>query len=96
MKAAGYIITVLGTIAWVLGGCLVCSNELWIVPPLLFGGGMLMIAFGLWLVQKKEKLDRCNKRKRWMNRHINDMDKLRTSQDIKNTYQDLQIKEIWK
>lgn len=95
MKAAGYTITVLGTIAWVLGGGL-CSNELWIVPPLLFGAGSLMIAFGLWLVQKKEQLDRRNKRKRRMDRHINDMDKLRASQDIETTYQELQIKEIWK
>lgn len=95
MKAAGYIITALGTIAWLLGGCL-CSNELWIVPPLLFGGGTLMIGFGLWLVQKKEQLDRRNKRKRRMERHINDMDKLRASQEIKSEYQKLQIKEILK
>ena len=74
-------------------GCsLTASGGRWIVPPVKFLAGVILVAFGLWLVHKSEEL----KRKRRVERHSDDADKLRETQAVRAAYYDFKCKGLIK
>lgn len=93
MKTIGKICVALGFICCVAGAGLQ-SVEYWFLPPLIFLVGILLVLFGMWLLDRLNKRLLCQNRKRL--RHIYDEDKQRVAADMKRTYQDLIIKEIMK
>lgn len=74
------------------GSCLSTSGGRWIVPPVIFLAGVILVAFGLWLVHKSEEL----KRKRRAERHSDDADRLRETQAVKAAYYDFKCKGLIK
>lgn len=93
MKAIGRICVVLGFLCCVAGAGLQ-SVEFWIVPPMIFLAGVAGTFLGMSLIDLQEQRQVRRKRKRL--RHMDDADKQQTADDMRNTYQDLIIKEIMK
>ncbi len=93
MKVIGRICVVLGFLCCVAGAGLQ-SVEFWIVPPMIFLAGVAGTFLGMTLIDLQEQRRLNRKRKRL--RHMDDADKQQTADDMRNTYQDLIIKEIMK
>lgn len=93
MKMIGRICVVLGFLCCVAGAGLQ-SMEFWIVPPMIFLAGMSGTFLGMALINIQEQRRLNRKRKRL--RHMDDADKQQAADDMRNTYQDLIIKEIMK
>lgn len=93
MKTIGKICVVLGFICCVAGAGLQ-SVEFWIVPPMIFLAGVAGTFLGMSLIDLQEQRQVRRKRKRL--RHMGDADKQQATEDMRNTYQDLIIKEIMK
>lgn len=93
MKTIGKICVVLGFICCVAGAGLQ-SVEFWIVPPMIFLAGVAGTFLGMSLIDLQEQRQVRRKRKRL--RHMDDTDKQQATEDMRNTYQDLIIKEIMK
>lgn len=91
MKVIGKICVVLGFICCVAGAGLQ-SVEFWMVPPMIFLAGMVGTYIGMKLIDFHEQKRMRRKRKRL--RHMDDVDKQQATDDMKNTYRDLIIKEI--
>lgn len=85
------IIAVGGTLCFA-GSCLSTTGGRWIVPPMMFLAGVILVAFGLWLVHKSEE----RKSKRRAERHCNDADKLRETQAVRAAYYDFKCKGLIK
>lgn len=93
MKTIGKICVALGFLCCVAGAGLQ-SVEFWIVPPMIFLAGMAGTCIGMVLIDVREKRRLSKKRKRL--RHMDDASKQQAADDMRNTYQDLMIKEIMK
>lgn len=93
MKVIGRICVVLGFLCCVAGAGLQ-SVEFWIVPPMIFLAGVAGTFLGMAFIDLQERRRLSRKRKRL--RHMDDADKQQTADDMRNTYQDLMIKEIMK
>lgn len=93
MKVIGRICVALGFLCCVAGAGLQ-SVEFWIVPPMIFLAGVAGTCLGMTLIDLQEQRRLCRKRKRL--RHMDDADKQQAADDMRNTYQDLIIKEIMK
>lgn len=93
MKIIGRICVALGFLCCVAGAGLQ-SVEFWIVPPMIFLAGVAGTFLGMALINIQEQRRLNRKRKRL--RHMDDADKQQAADDMRNTYQDLMIKEIMK
>lgn len=93
MKVIGRICVALGFLCCVAGAGLQ-SVEFWIVPPMIFLAGVAGTFLGMALIHIQEQRRLNRKRKRL--RHMDDADKQQATDDMRNTYQDLIIKEIMK
>lgn len=93
MKVIGRICVVLGFLCCVAGAGLQ-SVEFWIVPPMIFLAGVAGTFLGMTLIDLQERRRLRRKRKRL--RHMDDADRQQAADDMRNTYQDLIIKEIMK
>lgn len=93
MKVIGRICVALGFLCCVAGAGLQ-SVEFWIVPPMIFLAGVAGTFLGMMLINLQEQRRLNRKRKRL--RHMDDADKQQAADDMRNTYQDLIIKEIMK
>lgn len=93
MKVIGRICVALGFLCCVAGAGLQ-SVEFWIVPPMIFLAGVAGTFLGMMLINLQEQRRLNRKRKRL--RHMDDADKQQAAEDLRNTYQDLIIKEIMK
>lgn len=91
MQQTKKLIIAAGGVLCCAGSCLSTGGR-WIVPPVIFLAGVILVAFGLWLVHKSEEL----KSKRRAERHCNDADKLRETQAVRAAYYDFKCKGLIK
>ncbi|GEM_PF-5110327 len=92
MQQTKKLIIAAGGVLCFAGSCLSATGGRWIVPPVIFLSGVILLVFGLWLVHKSEDL----KSKRRAERHSDDADKLRETQAVRVAYYDFKCKGLIK
>lgn len=92
MKATGYILSGIGFIGMVSGGCM-CCEDVWAVPAVVFVVGVCVMALGMSILQHKQ--NKAAKALEKTTRHSKDADKLKLSDDMAALHQEIIINEIW-
>lgn len=92
MKATGYILSGIGFIGMVSGGCM-CCEDMWAVPAVVFAAGAGVMAFGISILQHRQRKQSSNVNRAL--RHSKDADKLKLSDDMAALHQKIIINEIW-
>lgn len=89
-----HILTATGFVTFLFSCCItVAGDDKWYVPMLIGLGGMVLVGIAV-LIDYREQF-KADKRKRRRDRHCDDADKLRQSEDMKNTYNELILNQIW-
>ena len=92
MQQTKKLIIAAGGVLCFAGSCLSATGGRWIVPILIFLSGVILVALGVNRLHKSEEL----KRKRRIERHSDDADKLKETQAVRAAYYDFKCKGLIK